>query len=467
MCLIYIFKSLLFISIIFVLMLPCHGNTVKQTSRKHSNITLKQRLIKLEELVKKQQKLINVLIQQKNTNNEQVLQKRIDELEQKIETLTSIQKEDSLKKITGANNNSNNNNQEPLIDTTQQQTITTTGGEKQLPDISVVANASTHISDDRSDTDRNRLLLNESEISMQGYLYPTIRGDLFYSFGRKSGGNELNGELEEGYTTFLETPLKNVSVKAGKMRIDFGKTNKLHPHSLPYEDTPSVLKNFLGNDGLKGHGIEASYLLPTSRDFFAQLQAGWWRPDSLRLDPETGLEYNNAGSRFADRLFTGRLWLSKEVSEDSELELGLSSAWGRSIFNGSGDDSYDPIQLYGADITYRKFPGIYKKLTLQAEWMLHRRKMIDTSLSRSGYYLLGTYQFNKFWEWGLRYDNASLPAPSSGHESSISTFLTNNFSESTFMRYQFKHGKHFEGNNFNEFIIQFVWGIGPHSHSLK
>lgn len=459
---IYFVKTLFFLPLIFILMLPCYGET------------LKQRVFKLEELVKKQQKLIDLLINKKDINNEQALQKRIAELEQKIETLAPIQKPDALKETKDISNISSNNNPEPLNGATQQPTIPTTGSEKQLPDISVVVNASTHISDDKSDTDRNRFLLNESEISMQGYLYPTIRGDAFYSFGRESGqraplgkSNELIGELEEAYATFLETPLKDVSVKAGKMRIDFGKTNKLHPHSLPYEDTPSVLKNFLGEDGMKGHGIEASYLIPTPRNFFAQIQAGYWRPDTVSLDPDTGLEPDDAGSRLADRILTSRLWLSKELSDDSELELGLSSALGRSIFNGSGSGSYDPIQLYSADITYRKFPKAHKKLSLQAEWLLHKRKIADTSLSHSGYYLLGTYQFNQYWEWGLRYDNASLPSPSLGHESSISTFLTNHLSESTFLRYQYKHGNHIGGNNFNEFIIQFVWGIGPHSHSLK
>lgn len=452
----YFLKILFCITIISSMMLPCYGET------------LQQRVLKLEDLVKKQQDLINILMQQKNTNNEQALQKRIAELEQKIETLTAIKKTDALKETADSNNNnSSNNNQEEPINTAEPPAAPATGSEKQLPDISVVANASTHISSDKSDADRNRFLLNESEISMQGYLYPTIRGDAFYSFGRESGSNGVKGELEEGYATFLETPLKDVSVKAGKMRIDFGKTNKLHSHQLPYEDKPSVLQNFLGKDGLKGHGIEASYLIPTSRNFFAQIQAGWWRPDSANLDPNTGMEPNDAGSRFSDHLFTSRLWLSKDLGEDSELELGLSSAWGRSIFNGSGDNSYDPIQLYGADITYRKFPGAHKKLSLQAEWLFHRRKTTNASLSHSGYYLLGTYQFNQYWEWGVRYDNASLPAPGIGHESSVSAFLTNNISEATAMRYQIKHGNHLDGNTFNEFIIQFIWGIGPHSHALK
>lgn len=447
---------LIFICLLTIFTFPCEG---KQKMSKKTTTTqvkiLKQRLSKMEALA-------------------DLLQKRINELEKRVEEL-SKQKE-SLSTITSTETKSNSplaQSQDTQENSTQQPSPSqatstpTTGSEKQIPDISVVVNASTHITSDKTNPDRNKVLVNESEITMQGYLHPNIRGDAFYSFGRAEGENELKGELEEAYATFMETPIKGLGVKAGKMRVDIGKTNKLHSHQLPYEDRAAVIKNFLGSDGLKGHGIEVSYLFPTSRDIFAQLQVGWWRPDAPELNPATNLELNSAGTRIANTLVNSRLWLSKELGSDTELELGLSSAWGRSLFNGAGDNRYDPIQIYGADITLRKFPSANEKLALSLEWLTHRRLMSNDAVSRSGYYVLGTYQPNKYWEWGIRYDNASVPAPSIGHEYAVSAFLTNNLSESTFLRYQLKHGKHLEGESFNEFMVQFVWGVGPHSHALK
>lgn len=438
--------------------------------------------------IKKQKKQITIKILKKQLNKMEALtdalQKRINELEQKVAILTekiSIQQKKSMQQaqmqqippesiIKTKDSTQNQDLQlspQSDIQLNPQTNTLATGSEKQLPDISVIVNGSANFTNNKAIIDRNKVLVNEAEIGMQGYLYPTIKGDAFFSFEREEGENNLNGVLEEGYVTFLETPIKGIGIKAGKMKVDFGKTNKQHPHQLSYQDRVSVLKNFLGEDGLNAHGIEAAYLIPTSRNIFAQLQLGLWRPESPQLDPLTNLETNDAGTRISNTLATTRLWISKSIGDDNELELGLNSAWGKSLFNGSGSNKKDPIQIYAADLTFRKFMPAHKKLSLSLEWLLHNRKIPPSHISHSGYYVLGTFQSNKYWEWGIRYDNSSFPAPTQGHGSGISAIITNYLSESTFLRYQVKHGNDTEQKSFNEFIIQFVWGIGPHFHHLK
>lgn len=419
---------------------------------------IKKRLLKLEVLVKKQQALI------------QAQTKRVAELEEKLRKLsaerTALEEAPKPKEAPEPEQAPSKEEEAPESPAAPP-SIPTTGSEKQLPDVSVIANAHTSLTSDPQNPDRNRFLLDESEIGMQGFLYPGIRGDAFFSFGRPPGGTGLVGSLEEAYGTFLETPIRGVAVKGGKMRIDFGKRNKIHPHHLPYQDRPAVLRNFLGDDGLNGHGVEADYLLPTPRGTFAQLQFGFWKPEPPELDPLTGLEAADAGSRIFDHLLTSRLWTSAELGGDSELELGLSGGWGRSLMNGSGDGQVDPIRVYGADLTFRKFPSAHERILLSGEWLLYQRQTPIGTASRNGYYLLGTYQPNRYWEVGMRYDNSGVPFPADGRESALTGFLTNNLTETTYMRYQLKHGTHLDGASFNEFMIQFVWGIGPHAHPLQ
>lgn len=439
-------------------------NAEKKHARERAPTTqeqLRNRLTKLEALVKEQQKLIHQLLENKKNGHITALLKRIQELEDQVRKLSALT---DSKKLLPQETATEKRPENAAGEETSSPTL---GAEKQLPDISVIINGSTHLTGDSTNVDRNRFLVNEGEIGMQGYLYPGIRGDAFFSFSRDAGKNELTGSVEEAYGTFLETPIKNLAVKFGKTRIDFGKTNKIHQHHLPYEDRPAALKNFLGPDSLNGSGIEADYLLPTPKGTFAQLQLGWWRPESSPLNPLTGLEPDTAGSRIADQLFTGRLWTSKELGEDSELEIGLNSAFGRSLINGSGDNRVDPIRIYGADVTFRKFLSPHERLALSAEWFLHHRLMSIGTAARSGYYLLGTYQPNNYWELGLRYDNSGLPAPSLGREWALTGFLTNRLTETTYIRYQLKNGQHFTGPSYTEFILQFVWGIGPHSHPLQ
>lgn len=430
---------------------------------------VQKRIAELEDLVKRQQESIEELKRQNGGNGtgsgDDALKKRVDDLENLVAKLQGII--ETLQKGKPEEKTKPEAKAEVESGAMAQPTIPTTGGEKQLPDISIVTNSSGLFGSSRipNGVDRNRFLVNEVELAFQGYLYPSIRADAFISFGR--GGNELRGVAEEAFFTFLQTPITGLSLKGGKMHVDFGKRNKIHAEKLLTQDRPALLRNLLGEDNFNGHGAELSYLLPTPRGTFAQLQLGWYRPSNeISLDA-TGLETGTTGARIGDKLLTSRLWTSKAFGDSNEVEMGLSSMWGRGVLGGSGFATEDPINVYGADFTWRRYLSNRRRLLLSAEWMQHSRVLTSGRDNRRGYYVLGAYQMSPYWDLGLRLDNTGVPAPSFGHESATVGYLTHHLTETTFLRYQLSHGRRADGTPYNQFGLQFVWGIGPHAHGLE
>lgn len=316
-----------------------------------------------------------------------------------------------------------------------------------LPDISVIGDiiGKTTTYDD---LDRNKVFVREIEIALQGYLYPEIRTDVFFAFHREDGG-KINAELEEAYVSFLKL-FADFDAKAGRILVDFGKVNKLHSEQWQYVDKPKVLENFLGEHGFIGNGGSLGYLLPLP--FFVQIDLSAWHLD--------GSEDENKFS-LADTVYASRFWISFSLSEIVELEIGGSSATGK----GYNYLKYqDDVKLYGLDLTYRIFPSTYEKLIFQNEILYIVRQLPENELKRFGFYNFFGYQFNKYWEAGLRYDFAESPLPDGKQTKSIAGIITTRFTDTTKLRMQY--GYNIESKD-HEAILQLLFGIGPHSHILK
>ncbi len=320
------------------------------------------------------------------------------------------------------------------------------GGATFLPDISAIGNVVGRFSN-KPEPDRNKLLLDELEIGIQSNPYPKMHVDAFLS--AEQPGFQL--ELEEGILTLQQLGNTPFSAKLGKMRTPFGKLNPRHPHQWPFVDQPAVMTAFLGEDGLNTNGADLLYLLPTGSKLFANLEVGRWDVSS--------------DSPFSNTLTTSRLWTSKALGDLAEAELGASYAIGREAPDGIG--RRNPLHLMGVDFTYRSWPDVYKRWLLMAEWMRQTRSLADGSGSAQGYYGLLEYQLNRYWKAGLRYDWTQFPFPSTDTANGISAILTNQLSEGTFLRLQLTHGKDAEFGNINRALLQFVYGIGPHTHPLQ
>jgi hypothetical protein len=338
----------------------------------------------------------------------------------------------------------------------------TSGGGKYLalPDISFVAQSVGKVSSDRRDTQRNRLRLREAEIGIQGYVYPNVKADAFIAM---SPQEDEAAQVEEAYLSYIGLA-NGFSAYLGKKHVPFGRTNLTHSHSWLYVEQPLVLRNLVSAESLSGEGIGVSYLLPTKSQLFAQLDLGTWTGAGESEPSDLPDIVAGPGAGF-DRFYTARLWTSYPVTAVSELELGGSYAHGQiaeNCFPGSGHTT-----LSGIDASYRHFGDADSRLLLRAEAFRRKDDDLPGSRSASGYYLFGNLRQNKYSSWGVLYDWSEFPQAPDLHESKASLIWTKQMSEQYYLRLQACRGSRPGDSSYTELLVEWVWGVGPHTHSLE
>lgn len=299
----------------------------------------------------------------------------------------------------------------------------------------------------------NNFQLEEIEIALGGFLYPQIRFDAFPAFHYEDGKYEV--ELEEGYLSFLNLG-HGFGGQVGKKLIGFGKINPVHTHRWNFVDRPLVLTEYLGDHGLVGNGVNLNWLLPLPR--FVQLEVGAWRVATP--DEHGGSEPEMASP--ADKTYTGRVWTSFPFKNDAELEVGFSALKGLGSHH---REHLDKIKVYGMDLTYKRPGPGYRRLLLRNEIMHNRRQIPEGEQRRWGFYQEVNWRWDKDWNISGRYDWVEPPFPKEvrkGREQ-VLLALTRSLTEATKVRIQVSHDLE------NEFIgyLQFIFGIGPHSHPLE
>jgi hypothetical protein len=330
-----------------------------------------------------------------------------------------------------------------------------------LPDISLIVQAKGLASSDTRDEARNRIRLREAELGIQGYVYPNVKADAFIAM---SPEEEESAQVEEAYLTYLGIR-KGLNLCLGKKHVAFGRTNLLHNHSWLYVRPPLVLRNLVAEESLAGEGIGASYLLPTKGDLFAQLDLGTWTGSGPGEATELPDILTGPGAGFSDRFNTARLWVSHPVGESNELELGGSYARGPA--EGYATEGSGHATLSGLDLTYRHFGEGDSRLLVRGESVSRREANDVAGSTAKGYYLFGNYRPDKYRSLGLLYDWSEFPQAPNQHESALSLILTKQFSEQYYLRLQAVHGNRPGSSSYHELWLQWVWGVGPHTHNLE
>jgi hypothetical protein len=337
----------------------------------------------------------------------------------------------------------------------------TSGRYLALPDISLIVQAKGKASSDPRDEGRNRIRLSEAELGIQGYVYPNVKADAFITMSPEEGES---AQVEEAYLTYLGLR-KRLNFYVGEKHVPFGRTNLLHNHSWLYVRPPLVLRNLVAEESLSGEGVAASYLLPTKGNLFAQLDLGTWTGQGPGEATEPPDILVGPGAGFSDRFNTARLWLGQPVGENNELELGTSYARGPAegfAVPGSGH-----AELSGLDLTYRHYGEGTSRLLLRGEGVQRHEATDFAGSTAKGYYLFGNYRPDKYRSVGLLYDWSEFPQASDLHESALSLILTKQFSEQYYLRLQTVHGKRPGSSSYDELWLQWVWGMGPHTHNLE
>src|SRR3954467_138154 len=114
----------------------------------------------------------------------------------------------------------------------------------------------------------------EVELALSAIVDPYFRGDIFLTIPNLDGL-----EVEEAFATTTSLP-HSLQLKAGSFRSAYGRQNGQHLHVQDFTRRPLVNAAFLGEDGLRGPGVQVSWLAPLP--FFLTLSG---EALSLRSDP--------------------------------------------------------------------------------------------------------------------------------------------------------------------------------------
>lgn len=329
-----------------------------------------------------------------------------------------------------------------LTDVQPVENASNTGASKALnPDISVIGNFLSHAGDNLEN--RAPIDIDEVELAYEAFIDPYAKGKFFISVGRDSI------DVEEGYAQFVTLPF-GLTAKAGKTKATFGKDNTWHTHVRPWVDQPLVISRFLGEEGVSDVGLSVSKTIDNPFNAFIEATGEVYSGD---VEGVFGRTVDN------DLLYNGHLKVFKDLTENSNLEVGTSYMRG-----GLPDSDGGHNRLAGLDLTYRWKPlqrSIYNSFIGRVEAISNKRSDFDRTLL--GYYASGDYQFAQRWYTGVRIDGADRIAGLDRlRDHGISATLTFWPSEFSQIRGQLRRTGLENGPTFNEFLIQLQFAIGAH-----
>ncbi len=317
------------------------------------------------------------------------------------------------------------------------------------PDMSVIANF-VGVAGKNDHSDQPPFGLSEVEAAFQAIVDPYARADVFLA------ASPEGLEVEEGFITFNTLPA-GLLLKAGKMRAEFGKVNRMHTHRLPWADRPLVSQHLVGGEeGISLPGVSVSRLIHNPAIF---LEA-------------TGEAYYGSSDVFESRrksklTYLGRLRGYRDITEGTNIDIGGSYAVGPSteapdIFTLEDTNT----ELFGFDATFRYRPlrrAIYRRFQARTELVWSRPRSNGSIGERAfGYYGSGEYQFARRWFAGARYDRSAQALEPSLVDKGGSFFVTFWPSEFNQIRGQYRRTNYGDGVKANEFLFQLNFSIGAH-----
>lgn len=311
-----------------------------------------------------------------------------------------------------------------------------------------IVQGATHLNAKSQTNDQIRF--EELELNIQGKVYPDVDATLIVSVHPEDG--EFGASIENGFLEFSGIG-DGLGATIGRQFVPFGKQNKLHPEQQSMIDRPAVISQFMGDENVIADGLSLGYILPLP--FFSRLEVGHWK-NTLSGTPST-LPFSPTGY-----LSTARLWSSIEVSDDTELELGLSAIQG---FGPQYATHRDDATVVGTDLTLRRFLGSKSRIMIQSEVLQLNRNVSDSAFSRTGGFLLANYRSETGWEVGLRYDHTQLASVDGGNAvRDIAINVMQKFSETYFGRIEYVHNL---VTNDPAIYGQIVFNLGSHNHAFQ
>ncbi len=223
--------------------------------------------------------------------------------------------------------------------------------------------------------------LNYAEVAMHSTVDPYF--DAFAVFHLHPAAFEI----EEAYVKTRALPYA-LSVKAGKFKSAFGRINAKHHHTWHFDSQPIIYKSLFGPDAISDPGIQLQWVAPTDTYLMVGVEA------------MQGTNGRSFGDTKSNNLYVGYLKSSVDVGDNLSILGGVSIAHGTNVDNNTSN----PTNVYGADLTLREQLGSYSALIWQSEY-LYRNKDVGTRKDKqAGLYSELIYQIDNNYATGFRYD---------------------------------------------------------------
>ena len=312
----------------------------------------------------------------------------------------------------------------------------------------------------------NRFFPREVELNLFGQIDPYARADVRIEAGEDTPGTETQVSLAEATITLLTMPY-GTQAKFGQMRNRFGWSNAIHEHDLPWVDRPDVYRIFLGEDGFKEKGIEATWV-PDFLPFYVEVLGGVFNGDN-----ETAF----GRGVLTHPLVTGRVRAYFDVTDTNAIQVGTSIASGE-----TGERLRSRLLGYDVKYKYRPEGWLHPLLTVGTEsvYSMRRVEIGDPSAGdvvdkrtrdRFGWYGWAELQPARRWAFGTRYDWTQYPV-NPGQQWAIEPYVTFFPSEFFRVRLGVKHTErdHRDGFDLNggsgrrvdEVFLQGTFILGAH-----
>jgi len=317
--------------------------------------------------------------------------------------------------------------------------------------------------------------IGETELNLSANVDNLFRGSATIALHEHEGKTEV--EIEEAYVETTSLPY-GLQAKAGRFFSELGYLNSHHSHADDFADRPLTNRAFLnGNYG--DDGVQISAVLPT--DIYSEIGGGVYRGDDF---PGGGADGNDIGSWTAYGRVGGdigdntswRLGLStlqveggeRSANEDMVVfdgDSGLYITDARAVYAPTGNNAEQEIILQG-EYFYRDENGTYDDMDAGTGAVAYDD-------NQSGWYAQGVYKFHPKWRVGARYSQlyaGDVPAGLAGsalddsdHNPWAATAMVDwTNSEFSRARVQFNREELSDGKEDDQFILQYVMSLGAH-----
>ncbi len=292
--------------------------------------------------------------------------------------------------------------------------------------------------------------LNETEIGFESNFDDKFHGNAIMAI------TEGGIEIEEAYFDTIKMPINGLSLKAGRAKWDFGDLNTKHPHSDDFVERPLAWLYFMGEEGFKQDGIQASYLLPLP--FLLEIGGGVFGG-------------NNTTARYSSLIYTK---LSFDITDYQSFLLSAAHLIQSGIQEEEafGFDGFDifakPNKALGEEdrelfnISFKYVINFsLSRLTFQSEFFKENDNMLDSQ----GYYANIVYRYNRKIGAGISYSqvsdkNFSTNGIYANYYAAMIDYANSEFSR---FRLQFTSEKNEEtGQTNNSIILNYNFAMGAH-----